>query len=38
MAYGLISQKVNSVRGSGKDQATIHQRLGLGPYPPEFLG
>ncbi len=27
MAYGLISQKVNSVRGSGKDQATIHRRV-----------
>ena len=27
MAYGLISQKVNSVRGSGQDQATIHQRV-----------
>ena len=38
MLYGLIDQKVNSVQGSGEDWATIHQRVGLGPYPPKFLG
>jgi len=26
------------VQGSGEDWATIHRRVGLGPYPPDFLG
>ena len=38
MLYGLIGQKVNSVQGPGQNQATIHQQLGLDPYPPEFHG
>ena len=37
MLYGLIDQKVNSVQGSGEDWAAIHQQLGLGPHPPEFM-
>ena len=38
MLYGLIGQKVNSVQGPSQNQATIHQQVGLDPYPPKFLG